>query len=117
MTSRTIFERLTDIIDRIGRIEYAEMILIEFEEDEDSWEEAEVAFDAILYDLLVIGEAVKSLSEKFKRKHSAIPWNKIAGMRNILTHEYFRVDGKIVRATIDQPLQELKKVCELEIKK
>lgn len=62
MTSRTIFERLTDIIDRIGRIEFA-------------------------------------------------------GMRNILTHEYFRVDGKIVRATIDQPLQELKKVCELEIKK
>ena len=114
MTSRTDSERLVDILDRIRRIEYAEILLLAAEEDEESWEEAEVAFDAILYDLLVIGEAVKALSEKFKKAHEFIQWNQIAGMRNILTHEYFRVDGKIVRATIDKPLQELKQVCESE---
>ena len=62
MTSITDFSRIVHILDRIDRIQYAETILLEFENEEDSWEEAQVAFDAILYDLLVIGEAVKSLT-------------------------------------------------------
>ena len=38
-------------------------------------------------------------------------------MRNILAHEYFRVEGNVVRATIDKPLQDLKKVCEIALEK
>ena len=75
------------------------------------WEVAKTAFDAILYDLIVIGEIVKSLSESIKRAHPLIPWREITGMRDILTHEYFRVNSSIVRATIDSPLAELNKVC------
>jgi len=108
--------RLAHILDRIDRIQYAETILLEFENEEDSWEEAQVAFDAILYDLLVIGEAVKALTSNLKDTYSPIPRAQIAGMRDILAHEYFRVEGKVVRATIDKPLQELKKVCELALK-
>jgi uncharacterized protein with HEPN domain len=104
--------RLNHILDRIDRIQYAETILLESENEEDLWEEAQVAFDAILYDLVVIGEAVKALSPGIKKKYSMIPWGQIAGMRDILAHEYFRVEGKVVRATIDKPLQELKLVCE-----
>lgn len=108
--------RLRHILDRIDRIQYAETILLEFEDEEDSWEEAQVAFDAFLYDLLVIGEAVKALPANITKKYSMIPWNKIAGMRDILAHEYFRVEGKVVRATIDKPLQGLKLVCEKALK-
>ena len=90
--------------------------MLESENEEDLWEEAQVAFDAILYDLVVIGEAVKALSPGIKRKFSMIPWGQIAGMRDILAHEYFRVEGKVVRATIDKPLQELKLVCERAVK-
>ena len=65
----------------------------------------------------MIGEAVKSLTSQLKDEYSFIPWNQIAGMRDILAHEYFRVEGKVVRATIDRPLQDLKKVCELALEK
>ncbi len=103
---------MADILERIARINFAESILIEAERDPEKWEDGEVAFDAILYNLLVIGEAVKTVGEKMKSEITSPLWNQIAGMRDILAHEYFRVDGKIVRATIDQPLQELKKFCE-----
>ena len=59
--------RLNHILDRIDRIQYAETILLESENEEDLWEEAQVAFDAILYDLVVIGEAVMALSPGIKR--------------------------------------------------
>jgi uncharacterized protein with HEPN domain len=38
-------------------------------------------------------------------------------MRNILAHEYFRVEAVVVRATIDEPLAQLKNICEEALKK
>ena len=43
---------------------------------------------AILHQLLVIGEAVKRLSEEFRRRHPQIAWVRIAGMRDKLIHQY-----------------------------
>jgi uncharacterized protein with HEPN domain len=42
--------------------------------------------------LLVIGEAVRRLSEDFRARHSEIPWTRIAGMRDKLIHTYDAVD-------------------------
>lgn len=47
--------------------------------------------DAIIRRLEIIGEAVKNLGGPFKAKHSEIPWKSMAGMRDILIHEYFDV--------------------------
>jgi uncharacterized protein with HEPN domain len=47
---------------------------------------------AILHQLLVIGEAVKRLSEEFRGRHPQIPWVRIAGMRDKLIHQYDAVD-------------------------
>jgi len=47
---------------------------------------------AILHQLLVIGEAVKRLSEDFRARHREIPWLRIAGMRDKLIHAYDAVD-------------------------
>jgi uncharacterized protein with HEPN domain len=47
---------------------------------------------AILHQLLVIGEAVKRLSEDFRNRHPQIPWIRIAGMRDKLIHQYDAVD-------------------------
>ena len=115
MTSRTDSERLADIKERIERIKFAEVTLMEAESDPESSEASQIAFDAILYNLLVIGEAVKSLSDEFKMKFDFLPWTQITGMRDILAHEYFRVDSTVVIATIDKPLEELKKICEKEV--
>ena len=44
----------------------------------------------------IIGEAANCISPEIKEKYSDIPWRTIIGMRNILIHEYFGVDAKIV---------------------
>ncbi len=47
---------------------------------------------AVLHQLLVIGEAVKRLSQEFRAQHPDIPWSLIAGMRDHLIHAYDTVD-------------------------
>ncbi|UBF24826.1 DUF86 domain-containing protein [Kovacikia minuta CCNUW1] len=46
---------------------------------------------AILYQVIVIGEATRRLSTNFRNTHPHIPWKDIAGMRDILAHQYDRV--------------------------
>lgn len=48
--------------------------------------------DAIIRRLEIIGEAVKNLPSSFRAQNEGIPWKQIAGMRDILIHEYFDVD-------------------------
>jgi len=48
--------------------------------------------DAIIRRLEIIGEAVKNISLTFRTKHPEVPWKQMAGMRDILIHEYFDVD-------------------------
>jgi len=60
---------------------------------------------SILYQLLVIGEAVKRLSDEFRIRRGDIPWSLIAGMRDHLIHAYDTVDWEEVwkTATHDVP--------------
>jgi uncharacterized protein with HEPN domain len=48
--------------------------------------------DAIIRRLEIIGEAVKNLPNAYKTKYPDVPWKQMAGMRDILIHEYFDVD-------------------------
>jgi uncharacterized protein with HEPN domain len=48
--------------------------------------------DRVLYRLMIIGEAVKNMPEKIRRQHAEIPWKAIAGLRDVLIHQYFGVD-------------------------
>ena len=60
---------------------------------------------AVLYQITVIGEAVKRLSKEFCAKHTEIPWALIAGMRDNLIHGYDLVDWDEVWKTssVDVP--------------
>jgi len=58
--------------------------------------EDEKTLDAVVRNLEVIGEAVKKLPEDLRVQHSAVEWKKIAGLRDILIHEYFGLDSEIV---------------------
>jgi uncharacterized protein with HEPN domain len=51
---------------------------------------------AILYQITIIGEATKRLSQDFRQQHPAIPWREIAGMRDVIVHEYDQVDLDVV---------------------
>jgi uncharacterized protein with HEPN domain len=48
--------------------------------------------DSIIYRILILGEASKRISTEFQNNHPDIPWRQIAGMRNVLVHEYDQVD-------------------------
>lgn len=58
--------------------------------------------------LEIIGEAANHLTDRFKKLYSEIPWREIIGLRNILIHEYFGVDTKIVWDIIKTDLVSLK---------
>ncbi|MGB9880094.1 MAG: DUF86 domain-containing protein [Anaerolineae bacterium] len=62
---------------------------------------------AVLYQLLVMGEAVKRLSREFRLRHRDIPWSLIAGMRDLLIHGYDIVDWNEVWKTATQDVPDL----------
>jgi uncharacterized protein with HEPN domain len=71
---------------------------------------------AVLYQLTVVGEAVKRLSAEFRLAHAQVPWALIAGMRDHLIHAYDLVDWDEVWETVirDVPglLQEIERLSE-----
>ncbi len=96
-------ERLLDIIDAIERIKkYANRGKEAFKSDEliQTW---------MIHNLLILGEAVAKISDKFKDANPEVPWPKIIGMQNILIHGYFDIDVDIVWAVIEKDLPTLEK--------
>jgi len=72
--------------------------------------------DAVIRNLEIIGEAAINLADNFKSVNSHIPWRDIAGLRNILIHEYFGVDKEKVWKVIQKDLPSFKKEIELLLK-
>jgi len=64
--------------------------------------------DAVIRNLEIIGEAAKHIPKRVKERHSDIDWKGMAGMRDILTHEYFGVRMGIIWKTIRERLPELR---------
>lgn len=62
---------------------------------------------AILYQIAVIGEATKRLSQEFRLQHPEIPWREIAGMRDMLIHKYDQVDFDVIWDVLQNKLPEL----------
>lgn len=63
--------------------------------------------DAVIRELLIIGEAAKRTSDEFKADHQDIPWRQMAGMRDILIHAYDHVDIDAVWSVAIEDLSEL----------
>ena len=103
-------DRLNNILMSIGRIHTAEHLLSTAQEVSDHQLE-NTAFDAVLYNLVVIGEAVRALPTDLTDGEPDTPWRDISDMRNFLSHEYFRVSADIVHRTIDEPLGLLLASC------
>jgi len=64
--------------------------------------------NAVIRSLEVLGEATKRIPISFRQKHPDIPWSKMAGMRDVLIHDYMGVDLKTVWKVADERLPELK---------
>jgi uncharacterized protein with HEPN domain len=62
---------------------------------------------SVLYQIVIMGEAVNRLSEQFKNQHPQIPFNEIRGMRSRIVHEYKEVDCDIVWEAIKKDIPAL----------
>jgi len=103
---RDPMERLRDMLEAIENIErYAAQGKETFEKDEliQSW---------IVRHLQIIGEAARVMPQDLMAKTPHIPWLKIIGMRNILVHDYFRIDTEIVWQVVERDLQDLKRLLQ-----
>jgi uncharacterized protein with HEPN domain len=65
--------------------------------------------DSIIRRIAIIGEAVKNIPGEIKNKYPEIAWKEIAGMRDILTHEYFGIDLELTWETVKKDIPKLKK--------
>ncbi len=57
--------------------------------------------DATVRNLEIVGEATKSLSPTFRASHPEVPWEDMAGMRDVLKHRYAAVDLEIVWEVVE----------------
>lgn len=72
----------------------------------------EKTLDAILRNLEIIGEAAKQVPEGVRSLAPEVEWKKIAGLRDILIHEYFGIDLEIVADILQNKLLHLESAVE-----
>ncbi len=98
--SRSEDERFADILAAVERCqEYAPFL--------QSDDLAPMAYDAVLRNLAVVGEAVRSLSDETRTSMPDVPWASIAGLRNVVVHEYFRVNPELILDILEHQLADL----------
>jgi len=68
--------------------------------------------DAVIRNLEIIGEAVKKLSPELKKEYPLLEWKKIAGLRDILIHQYANIHLKLIWDVIREKIPFLKKIIQ-----
>ncbi len=63
--------------------------------------------DAVLYEIVVMGEAARRLSQTVRASHPQTPWRDIVGMRSVVTHGYDQIDDDELWQVIERDLPEL----------
>ena len=110
MPYRAWLFRVNDILDAITAVQQyvAGMTYDDFVADRKT-------VDAVIRNLIVIGEAAGHIPDEIFQEHSGIPWHDMRAMRNFIVHEYFGVSDKILWDTIQlnlPPLIQLLRVLE-----
>lgn len=95
-------EALIDIANAIRRIlRYADGI------SKSELEINDEKLSAILYQITIIGEATKRISQGFRQQYPEIPWREMAGMRDVIVHEYDQLDLDVVWDVVENKIPEL----------
>jgi uncharacterized protein with HEPN domain len=86
----------------------------------DEFLEDEKTYDAVVRNLEIIGEAAKNVPGDIRVTCPGIEWRKIAGLRDVIAHEYFGIDNDIlwdiIQNKVESLQQEVRRVIEAENK-
>jgi uncharacterized protein with HEPN domain len=96
------FKLLQDMVDAITAIESYEIPSF------DAFLGDEKTQDAVMFNLIVMGEAANKLPGEFQGAHPEIPWPSIIGTRNLIVHGYDQVKIPIVWDIIEKDMQPLR---------
>lgn len=101
-------QRLADILQAIDNVfQYVgEATMDEFVADG-------MRYHAVVYNIMIIGEAANMLTFEFREEHPSTPWKQITGMRNFLVHGYHQVEKDIVWKVIEDDLHQLRESASL----
>lgn len=64
--------------------------------DFDTFVSNEMAYDATLRNLEIIGEAAKHIPDEVRTRYPHVPWRQMAGLRDVLAHAYFGLDEAVL---------------------
>jgi uncharacterized protein with HEPN domain len=110
VAARSPIPRLTDIIEAIERIHavLGDMPLDVFETD---WQRQWLVERGVE----IISEASRHLTNELKARHPEIPWQKVAGIGNVLRHNYESIAAPVIWKLVQADLPFLEKVCREEL--
>jgi len=110
MTAKRLAPRLTDIIEAIERVRHVlgDMPLEAFEAD---WEKQWLVERGVE----IISEASRHLPDDLKIRNREIPWKKVAGIRNVLRHDYESIAAPVMWKPAHEDLFDLERVCRQEL--
>lgn len=110
MAAPSLAARLTDIVEAIENIrsETAGVSLDAFEAD---WRKRWLVERGVE----IISEASRRLSDELKARHPEIPWPKVAGIGNVLRHDYESIAAPVMWKLAQDDLPPLEKVCREEL--
>jgi uncharacterized protein with HEPN domain len=75
----------------------------------DEFHSNEMMQRAVVHELQVIGEAAKALSPDFRARHPRIPWKSMAGLRDVLVHDYDTIDAEEVWLVVQNDIPSLER--------
>lgn len=109
MGQHSSIARLTDILEAIDllKAEMTGITLQAFEPDKRKRWLVERGIE-------IISEASRHLTQELKARHPQIPWTKVAGIGNVIRHDYERLAHDILWNVVNSELPELERVCHLE---
>jgi uncharacterized protein with HEPN domain len=106
--SRDERQRLEDVRDALEAIEGH----MERPPGEGGAQDDPMRRDALLFQFVVIGEAVKNLSDETRRSAPEVPWASVAGPRDLIAHEYFRIEMTRIVEVVERDVPRLRAAVE-----
>ncbi len=107
MPERDFEDYLKDLIDAMNK---ARSFIAGL--DYETFKDDDKTLFAVVRALEIVGEAVKHIPDSVREENPGIPWKDMAGMRDVLIHDYFGVDAQTVWLTVTEKIPEVKPLIE-----